>query len=442
MIDQARSHSLLNTPLSIDAVLFSLIVGALIVLRIELPFMQVTIGSPAMKATLTLLIGLYWAVDLWSVLRMRRLKNWLKTSLIWAAIFMIVVLPTLVVIIQRSQTTPDRLAHDGLVQSEAATAFVLKGLNPYVEDYRSTPLAKSPFTLGGLAENPALDYYAYLPLTFLIPLPFQAAAGVIAPGWFDQRSVYLLLFVATLAMSSYLTSDPIKRWLLLMGLGLNPMLLPFFIEGRNDIVVLFEIVLMLLFMQRGHLKWATVVLALACVTKQVAWFVVPFYLMYVAGSGSLRDRWVRVRPLLIILVGVSGVFLLPWLVMAPAAFLGDIFYFQSGLSAHSFPINGISFGMLLRSLGWINSNVAAFPFWLIQLGVSLLLAWLLLRRQNRQRTVAAIPMYAGMFMFAYGFFSQFFHDNYLGFIVLLILVGWLLDEPRVGDPHRLATDSA
>jgi uncharacterized membrane protein len=147
---------------------------------------------------------------------------------------------------------------------------------------------------------------------------------------------------------------------LLLILALNPLFVPYFVEGRNDVLVLFWLVLLLILMQRQHWNAAAVVLALACATKQFAWLLVPFYLVYIAGHGSRSERLARLKQPAVLFSVVFALAILPWLLGNPAAFLGDITYLQSSLSRSGYPVSGFSFGAAV-GLQVVRSPTAPFP---------------------------------------------------------------------------------
>jgi uncharacterized membrane protein len=418
--------------MSLDALLFGLLAAAYLSLRFALPDLPQLAPDDLRADTLvTLAIGGYWMLD---VLPRR---NRLMQRIIWAGKYLavlvtmaiIVVLPTILAIDQRHQTAPYRFAHDGLLQSEAATQFVLAGRNPYGESYRNTPLEQWEFNIGGVRTNPALEHYAYMPLTFVLPLPAQAFAQQLW-GWFDQRWVYLLFLAMTLALSTRLASEPDKRISLLVILALNPLFVPFLVEGRNDVLSLFWLVLTLFAMQRRRWLPAAVTLALGCATKQYAWFLAPFFFVYIAGQGTWAERWARLRRPAAAFLATLAVVILPWLLWNPAAFMGDVTYFQSTPLGAGYPVSGFSAGVLLLAVGALRSPLDPFPYWLPQLALGLPLLWILLRRVQAHRDLREMLIGYGLVLFTVAFFSQFFHDNYLGYIVTVLAVAWLLDNEK------------
>jgi hypothetical protein len=127
----------------------------------------------------------------------------------------------------------------------------LAGQNPYVENYVDTPLAE-----WGIEFHSAVYHYPYLPWTFVFSAPFYAWIQGIW-GWFDQRLVYLVLFVLTLLMSLRLARTRLTRLLLVMVLGLNPIMGSDVIFGQNDSFVLFWIVLALWLLRLAEIRGIT-----------------------------------------------------------------------------------------------------------------------------------------------------------------------------------------
>jgi len=348
-----------------------------------------------------------------------------KWTIIVTTITIIVVAPTVLAIWWRALTYPHLFVHDGLIQSEAATDFVLAAKNPYIENYLNTPMLLWPFDEGGLKENPALHSYPYLPLTFLFPLPVQALFKN-NWGWFDQRVIYILVFIATLALSVTTTNTPFARLAIVQLLGLNPLFAPFFIEGRNDILPLFWLVLSIHLIQRGRLIWSGCTLAAACATKQTAWFVVPFLFLYISGEGTASERITRIKPTLFTFCSIFAFIILPWLFWSPISFLHDTLAFQTGLTTSDYPISGFGFSTLLLTLGIVKSNISPFPFWAFQLTAGSIMLWLLIRRQwNDNQLFTAITNY-GILLFVILFFSRAFHDNYIGYAISIMALAFFV----------------
>jgi uncharacterized membrane protein len=363
---------------------------------------------------------------------------WVKAGIILAAILALVSVPTLANVQARTTTAPYRYTHDGLIQSEIAARLTLTGKNPYVESYANTPMAEWPFREGDLTVNPALEHYPYLPLTFLLPLPLQSWTES-SGGWFDQRIVYLLLLGGTLAASTQLAQTANRRLLLLLMLGLNPLVGFYIIEGRNDVLVLFWIVLTLWALRAERPLASALFLALACVTKQLAWEFVPFWLLYVFGrSGRSGGAKGNVVAALLVFLTAFGIVVLPWLLSNPGAFVEDVIAFQSGMSPGGYPIRGVGFSGLLLRAGVFESNTAQFPFWLFQLGFGLPAFVLLLRWQARRNTLRRAALAYAVGLAVVLFFSRALNGNYVGYLSAITALGLLVEPPQ----PRLAHDTA
>ncbi|CAG0936226.1 hypothetical protein TFLX_05092 [Thermoflexales bacterium] len=428
----------MSLSLSLDALLFGLLAAAYLGLRFALPdFPQLVPDDLRAGALVTLMVGGYWLLDLLprrSPL-MQQIIQVGKYLAVAVTVIIVVVLPTILAINQRHQTAPHQFAHDGLMQSESATQFALAGRNPYIESYQNTPMGQWQFNIGGVRINPALEHYAYMPLTFLLPLPAQGLAQQIW-GWFDQRWVYLVFFAALLVLCLRLTSDAGRQISLVVILALNPLFVPFLIEGRNDVLSLFGLILTLLALQRQRWVPAAVTLALSCATKQYAWFLVPFFCVFVAGHGTWSAQWARLKRPVIAFSLTAAVAILPWALWNPTAFLGDILYFQSSPMGGGYPISGFSIGVLLLAVGVLPSPLTPFPYWLLQLAFSLPVLWIMLRRVRLHQNVPEMLIGFGLVLFTIAFFSPFFHDNYFGYIIAVMALAWVLTGNQLAQEVR------
>jgi uncharacterized membrane protein len=394
-------------------------------MRFIIPAPPVIPGSVLATVMLIAAIAGYFTLDVIQVqtARARRRVLRLKWLLVVGAIGVITLAPLMLNILVRQQSAPYLYAHDGLLQTEAATQFVLTGKNPYVETYYQTPMAQAPFDVKGIVINPALEHFAYLPLTFLLPLPLQAVLG----NHFDLRYVHLIFFILMLLVATRLTQNPQKRLLLAMVLGLNPLLVGPLIEGRNDVMVLSWLIFTWALLQRGKITASAITLALACGTKHPAVMFVPFYLVYLSQRGDWRERAQRVLKPFVIWAGLTALIIAPWFLMNPNAFLDDTVSYLNGTSVVSYPISGFSFGTLLVTLGLLPSTMAQFPFGVLQIAIGLPVLFGLLRRQWRHLDLPGAIAGFAIVLFITQFFSRIFNDNYLGLIIAIMAVAALME---------------
>lgn len=419
---------------SIDTLLLILLVGAYIPAGLYIPLRFIDLlprfvpFSNGITSVVIAAILLYWLVSsLHLPERIARQRQWLIklaiVAFVWA---MIVIGPTVQAIQLRRMTGPHTYAHDGLVSSEVAVQIVLNGKNPYIETYEDTPLADWPFTDD--IYYPALEHYAYMPVMFMLPLPFQVLGEAIW-GWFDQRILYLALFAGMLIVAAGLVTRPRDRLMLIMALGLNPLLAYFVVEGRNEIVVLFFLVLAIKLLQRDRTVWSGIVLGVACATKQFAWFFFPFFVIALLKDETDRGAWLSClyRPVLA-WAATFGVLVLPWFLWSPAHFLDDIVGFQTGVSTAGYQIGGFGFSALLLMLGGVTSRDSQFPFLLLSVVICLPLLIILLVGQYRSNNLSNAAGTYAFWLFVFTFFSRVFTDNYLGYILTFVILSIAIAE--------------
>jgi len=342
----------------------------------------------------------------------------LKLGIIYGIILVTVVAESVLYIMLRHQTGPAAYTHDGgVIQTEEAIKFFQAGKNPYVEDYTQTPMAE-----WGLDYKTALYHYPYLPWTFLFSWPFYRGFEA-ALGWYDQRFVYLLLFILTLAMAPALALRPEEKLMLVTVLGLNPIMGSDVIFGQNDSFVLFWVVLSLWFLKRGNWgRWASAAaLALACASKPTAWFFAPFYFLYLwrKEEGSRH------------VFGLIGVFALvfaavvaPFFFWNPDAMVDDVWRWAAGTAKISYQIRGWGVANFILALGLVESRLSYFPFWLFELAFALPVAVALGVRLYRYPSIKNALWAYGLTLFVFLYFSRFLNENYLGFILAILALGY------------------
>lgn len=447
---QEKPHDSSLSPwvLSNDAILFVIIWASLFLLselgNLIVPSRQndVTLvinlfhflTAPVITPFLLLALGMYIGADLWLS---GRLQFLIKGGIVWFSILSFVILPTLAAIATRHNTLPYLYVHDGAIQIEEAANFLLQGKNPYVENYATTPMASWPFHEPGVGVNPALYHLTYMPLLPLISAPLYALLRTTL-GWYDERLLYVPLLVLSgiLAMRTSRTSG--RALAALMVVTLNPLVVPFFVEGRNDIVISFFLLGAVVLFQAGRIGWAAVFVVLAAVTKQTAWFLIPFFLIHAyrrrapatANRGNLMTVGARLLPAGLLAVA----FILPFLLLNAPAFLGDILGYPTAVdgAGGAYPIKSLGLGDLALGLGWVSSTTAAFPFLPLGLAAGGIMMVPLVRRQWRSPTLAQLLMNYGLLLSVVSFFSRAFNDNHLGYALTWLLLPSFVDEELPG----------
>jgi hypothetical protein len=356
-------------------------------------------------------IAAYAALDLKVLHISEPRRNLLRLTLAVLVVFFVAIVPTLLEIAQRHATAPYEHIHDGAIQTEEAAKFLLAGQNPYGADYSRTPMALWLLDCA-MRENPALHHNGYTPLTFLMTAPALALSQSLL-GWFDIRFILLPALVAILLLLPRLADDWDKKLALIIAVGLNPLFVPFFIQGRNDVLILLAVVLVVILLQRRQIAASAFVLGLACVTKQTAWFILPLFFSHLFFSGiGVREM---IRRALIPLAIPFVVFVVPFVVWDARAFVEDILIYPTV----SFPVMGYGFGQLLILFGIMPSDTAPFPFFLFALLFGLSSLILLLCYQRAQPSLRTFIAASAILTFVLAFFNRVFQDNYLGYVIAL-----------------------
>jgi hypothetical protein len=371
----------------------------------------------------------------------------LKLALIWLIIALTVLLPTAKLVLLRHENLPQSYSHDGgVIQTEAAIDFFLQGRNPYAEDYRGTPMAEWGFE----EFRTALDHYPYLPWTYVFAAPFKLASDALL-SWYDQRFVYLLVFVIGLVLATRLVSPtrPRERLGLLMVLGLNPLMGLDLIFGQNDLFVWAWIVLALWLLARStlHSPPATLLLlssaafGLACASKPTAWFLAPFFALLLVKdqleswrdiSAALPAMLKRGWPALVVFVLLVG----PYLLWDANAFVDDVWRWAAGTSATHYQIWGWGASNFVLAFGGLASRFDTWPFWIPELIVTMpLLIWLGWR-QTRRNSLGAACWHYGLLLLGFLYVSRFLNENYLGYILAFLAMGYFMWDSRNADVSR------
>ena len=341
-------------------------------------------------------------------------------------------LPTMTNIFGRMAADPDNVnvyatMHDGAVQMEYGLDYLAAGKNPYIERYDNTPLQYYHFSGLEIPTNPAFDHFVYLPGFLLISFPIYKLFDWL-DLFYDQRWIYLAAYVLIILLLPLLADAPKNKLLLVAAVGLNPLITGPVIIGMNDIMVFLALLLMVLLLRNKRFLLAAVFMGAACTLKQSAWFVVPFYFLLMwemlSAENRLRDLMKIAGIIGLLMVAVVGSLAL-WNL---PAFIQDVLAYPSGNVPVNYPIRGYTLGVLLVGAGLISSPLDSFPFWIFQLLLGLPLMVLLFRYQWKQNELGTMLLCASIFIFGMGFASRFFQSNYVGFVIGLMTLGFILAQ--------------
>ena len=337
-----------------------------------------------------------------------------------AIVALFVVIPTIAAIVLRETGKPYTYVHDGAIMVEEAARKLLAGQDPYVADYLDTPLFYWP-----MINNPALYHLTYFPALYLVTLPFIAVFDRLHV-FFDERYLYLPAYVATLAVVPLLVpslADRTRTAAYRLSLGaivaLDPQLFPFVVEGRNDFFVLLFLFAGIALLQRGRRTLAVLAIAVAAASKLHAGVLLPFLIAYLVWSEGGTPRQAARR---LARAGWAGALLMalafaPFLIGNFGAFWDDIVAYNAGGAAWSYPISGMGFSAILRTVGVISYPQQDFPFWVFQLGAAVPLGIASLRLLRRDPSIPTMLGGYAVTLLAFLFFGRYFQGNYLGFIV-------------------------
>lgn len=328
--------------------------------------------------------------------------------------------------VAREQVDTVKYVHDGAVQTEDAVEFLLDGVNPYAADYSQSAFGGFDNAFPGGRPNPPDTHYIYLPFHILASVPFSAALRAWT-GWYDQRIVYILAELLAVAFLVRLARGSEWRLLIATVFLFNPFWSKFFVLGFNDIFVFALLAGCLWAVQRGRWVQAGVWFGLAAASKQHAWLVVPFLLLYIIlEARRLRRDW---RPAVLAALGTAAVFLIPFIAWGPQDFLDDTFRYASGSLVTSYPITGFGIAPQLVDIGVIRSIWDYYPFWIFQLAAGLPLLIILLFIQRQRNTLPWVLVSTILFGFTFWFFSRFFQWNYITFLSFLGIAALALAGP-------------
>ena len=354
-------------------------------------------------------------------------RRWLRWAAVAIFIYGFSIFFMASVIIARFDPHQPLLPHDGAMQIEAAAWELGAGRNPYVVNY--APALAAFVDINNLAgeaiSNPVLKHLVYLPFHLILTL---AGHALIYPllGWFDIRLLHWgVFFLAIILAVWWRRGAESKNQLWLLLTVMNPLFFVYLLQGRSDGLVFALALLGLLFLSRRDWLAAAVIFGLAFATRQTAWFLFPFLCLYLVGACQRGEisRLLLKKSAAVFAVVFAGI-MLPFFLWSPRDFVQDTLLYTVGASDVRYPINGFGLGTQLYALRIIPSLSSYFPFWAIQLIVIIPLLIVLLRWQSRANNIPRLLVAYAVWLATFWLFSRFFHENYLGYIIELLLLAW------------------
>ncbi len=380
--------------------------------------------GPLPGAVITLLTGLGLAGAVFMLRRGR-----CQMAALGVLVGFAVLVPAMALIAYRLKTGLPILMHDGAYQTEEAMRALLTNHDPYGLDYAQTSMRRWHWYVNA-SLHPSLFHYVYPPLTFLLPLPFFAAAQALGLA-FDVR----LVFLVTAGLAAWgIVRLPWRwewRYLCLVALFLDPFFyLP---QGRNDILFLGALVGAVLAWERSWPVVACAGVGLALAFKPFALFFV-LLLAVMLVRGRQREGWSAwqlgfgLAVLLLPLVASAA----PFLWWNPAAYWDDTVSVVAGTDPRSFPIQGYGLSSLLVALHVLPGPDARFPFGLVEAAVGVPLLALGVRRVLARPVLPTVLAWGTIVLAAFLFTGRLFNDNYVADLVFLAILSGASHRAAVG----------
>jgi len=217
------------------------------------------------------------------------------------------------------------------------------------------------------------------------------------------------------------------------------------IFGQNDLFVWAWIVLALALLPRAapaltvnhspftihHSQFwlSSLAFGLALASKPTAWFMVPFFALLLAREeiGTWRDI-PRAIPTMLRrgwpALAAFALLMLPYLVWNANALIDDVWRWAAGSTETHYQIWGWGASNFVLAFGGLASRFDSWPFWILEVVIALPLLLWLGWRQARHNTIAAASWHYAMLLFGFLYVSRFLNENYLGYILAFLALGY------------------
>jgi hypothetical protein len=374
----------------------------------------------------------------------------LKTVLVCSIILVIVVLPTLGAIYGRILYGPEGGigTTDTVIETEGSLRALLAGRQPYGITYpEMMNIRRDVNRIWGYDVDVGASHCPYPPLAIVSSAPVYFVAQA-ALGTFDLRMTHLLFLAGIIVVCLVQKMSREGRLVLVILVVLNPFFIGAIVRGYNDCQALFWILLFTWALARRKHMLASVFLALAILSKQLAVILVPFYLLYVCAEPapelslkSAAGMALRaLRPLApIIAIVLLG--LLPFIIWDAEALYDNLVRVQNSY----YPLKGkdsFGIGSLLLYSGVVDLPSSPFPFWIPRLILGLPLLMVICVRQIRHNSASVLVESAFVMMFfVFAVATRAFHVNHLGFLAQMAALAIVLRESEAAAPVSFSRTS-
>src|SRR3989344_2710367 len=240
--------------ISADAVIFSILAVRYIVTSAQ--------ESPTIYFSSVVLfcIFFYVLVDYLFIKKQNSFFYKAKLYTFLAVTFLLIYVPAGFIIFDTHVNNNQNYTSDGAILSEKAAKTFLRGKNPYEENF-SDVLSNWPYQAGEIKVNPTIDHFPYLPMYAII----NSVAFVLTNplfGFFDIRFVSLIFLSLTILLIFRTKNEKSDKFLFSILILFNPVFLPTFLWGLNDIYVFLPVLLTVHFLNQRKIGLAMISLAL------------------------------------------------------------------------------------------------------------------------------------------------------------------------------------
>lgn len=373
------------------------------------------------------LLILYAAFDLNWIQTHNAVLKWRAKLIVLLAVVVIAAGgPLVTAIVDRSRVAPVFGVHDIILQLEAAMRFLINGVNPYATTYFGTHMEAWRYAeLGKDVINPALYHFVMPPWYLLFTFFFYPFVKIF--GFFDGRLPLIFTYFGTLIILAVWIKNYQKKIIALLITAFNPVMFDYLLEGRSDHFAFFWLLLALFLWHRKQFIIASAVYALALLSKQTIWLSFPFVMIYLwkdIAAFTMIKKALIFSIFVVVLVVVMG----PFLVWNPQAYWESTISFLQGSTPYSYPVAGYGFGMVLYQMGVIKDIHAYYPFIFWQVVIALPVVSLLLGWFRASVSAGRLLIAYSIFLFVFWYFSRYFHNSHLGYISLVLSVGYVLED--------------
>jgi uncharacterized membrane protein len=275
----------------------------------------------------------------------RRPRRWQRVVLILLLISTLAGAGELVASTVMGFFMPPIYRNDGTSLDMNAAILLTQGRNPYVDSnildvvrrFSILPIWTTPLRAGQFAHSatyPTPDQLSSVlaqdikmgsapELESKVSYPAFAFLSLVPFAWLKTNNalpLYLLCYLLIMFIGWKKVRPEMRPWLILLSLA-NVSMLTSVLNGIVDI--LYILLILLAWLLRDERWWSILFLGLACATKQLAWYFLPFYAILIWRHSSLKEAITRLSIAGVIALAINLPFILwnahAWLagVLAP-----------------------------------------------------------------------------------------------------------------------------